>query len=59
MSVQSISKSPLTPFERPVCPKCNKRMVLTQVQAAKPDHDLRTFECRYCEHRESLLVQFR
>jgi phage FluMu protein Com len=37
-------------FERPACPKCKARMMLTSIEPARPGVDLHTFECAVCNH---------
>jgi hypothetical protein len=40
----------LIPIERPRCPKCQGRMMLTWTGQGANGSDLRTFECSQCEH---------
>ena len=42
---------------RPECPMCAAQMYLARIEPEKPGHDLRTFECRECEHVERVLVE--
>ena len=45
-------------IERPTCPKCENRMMLSRIEPDKPDHDKRTFECFDCDHSESIVVKY-
>ena len=48
---QSLSSVvPLTPIERPACPKCQAQMMLAQIMPAFLGTDLHTFECTVCNH---------
>ena len=48
---QSLSSVvPLTPIERPACPKCQAQMMLAQIMPAFLGTDLHTFECRACDY---------
>jgi hypothetical protein len=38
-----------TVIERPLCPKCQIRMILLGVELSFAGPDLRTFECPQCE----------
>jgi hypothetical protein len=40
----------LIPIERPRCPKCQGRTMLTRIEPGPDSSDLRTFECSKCEH---------
>ena len=45
---------------RPVCAKCAGLMLLARIEPSdEPDHDLRTFECPFCQHTEVVEVKFR
>ena len=44
--------------ERPLCPVCEHRMVLEQIEPDKPGYDRRTFECPSCEHVETVVVRY-
>ena len=46
-------------IERPACPKCGIRMMLTRVEPDEPDHDKRTFECFECGHSKSVVVKYK
>jgi hypothetical protein len=46
----------LLPIERPRCPKCQGRMMLAQIERGPGGTDLRTFECRKCEHVQKMLA---
>lgn len=45
--------------ERPLCPVCEHRMALEQIEPDKPGYDRRTFECPSCEHVETVVVRLR
>ena len=48
---QSLSSIiPLTPIERPACPKCQAQMMLARIMPAFLGTDLHTFECTVCNH---------
>jgi hypothetical protein len=48
---QSLSSVvPLTPIERPACPKCQAQMMLARIMPAFLGTDLHTFECTVCNH---------
>ena len=38
------------PVLRPRCPKCENRMVLASIPPGPRGFDLRTFECKRCDH---------
>lgn len=40
----------LLPVRRPQCPKCESRMMLASIAPGPEGFDLRTFECRQCDH---------
>ena len=40
----------LLPIRRPGCPKCQNRMMLASIAPGPQGFDLRTFECRHCDH---------
>ena len=40
----------LIPIERPRCPQCSKRMMLTRISPASESDDSRVFECANCNH---------
>ena len=41
---------PLVAIERPACPKCQARMLLTLIVPVRLAIDLHTFECAVCDH---------
>jgi hypothetical protein len=44
----------------PPCPECSTPMWLAAIEpAAKPDRDLRLFECPRCQHSARFEVRFR
>jgi hypothetical protein len=40
----------LLPIRRPGCPKCEGRMILAATAPGPEGLELRTFECRECDH---------
>ena len=40
----------LIPIERPRCPKCSNRMMLTSIDPASQGYDCRRFECAKCDY---------
>jgi hypothetical protein len=54
---------PATPYSnsivRPPCSICKMPMLLSRIDPEKPDHNIRTFECRGCGHFESFVVKYR
>jgi hypothetical protein len=46
-------------IERPACPKCGIRMMLTRIEPDEPDHDKRTFECFECGNSENVVVKYK
>jgi len=45
---------------RPPCPKCGGLTSLARIEPApEPDHDLRTFECKTCDHAEVVKIRFK
>jgi hypothetical protein len=40
----------LLPIRRPRCPKCESRMMLAAIVPGLEGFELRTFECRKCDH---------
>ena len=53
-----ISETPGVTFQRR-CPNCGSPMWLTRISKFDADHDLRTFECKVCEHSESAVIEFK
>jgi hypothetical protein len=47
----------LIPIERPRCPKCQGRTMLTRIEPDANGSDLRTFECSQCEHVHKVLAE--
>jgi hypothetical protein len=43
-------ESSLMPVLRPRCPKCESRMMLASITPGPEGFDLRTFECKRCDH---------
>ena len=44
-------------IHRPVCPKCDTHMMLARIVLASVGFDLRTFECRKCDHVHEMKVE--
>ena len=45
---------------RPPGPKCGGLTSLARIEPApEPDHDLRTFECKRCDHAEVVKIRFK
>ena len=44
---------------QPPCPKCTAPMWLVQLSKVDSEHDLRTFECKVCDHTESKIIKFK
>lgn len=40
----------LLPIRRPACPKCQSRTLLAAIRPGPDGFELRTFECRKCNH---------
>ena len=47
----------LIPIQRPPCPMCQGRMMLTLIVPGPAHFDTRTFECSKCEHVHQVLVE--
>jgi uncharacterized protein YlaI len=47
----------LLPIERPLCPKCQGRLMPARIEPGPNGADLRTFECPNCEHVPQRLVE--
>jgi hypothetical protein len=43
---------------QPPCPKCRNPMWLVRLTKYDDKHDLRSFECKVCEHSENRIVRF-
>ena len=48
----------ITTFQPP-CPRCGMPMWLVRIAKFDATHDLRTFECKVCEHTENKVVEFK
>ena len=46
----------LIPLLRPRCPKCESRMMLASITPGPAGFDLRTFECRSCDHNYTTTI---
>jgi transposase-like protein len=44
---------------QPPCPRCGSPMWLVRLDPHDEGHDLRSFECKVCDHSESKVVQFK
>jgi RNase P subunit RPR2 len=53
---QPISATHLSNIERPHCPKCETRMLLSEVTPGPNGFDYRTFECQKCGHVHAVSV---
>jgi hypothetical protein len=55
---QSRSHRPsLTTIEHPNCPRCRQaRMSLARIAPGPRGYDMRTFECRKCEHVHTVTI---
>ena len=42
--------APLTPIERPGCPKCKTKMMLARSTRGRAGFELQSFDCPKCEH---------
>jgi ssDNA-binding Zn-finger/Zn-ribbon topoisomerase 1 len=47
----------LLPIERPRCPKCQGRMMLSRIEPGPGGSDLPTFECAKCGQVHKLLAE--
>ena len=41
---------------RPRCPKCESRMMLASISPGPGGFDLRTFECKGCDHSYTMAI---
>jgi hypothetical protein len=58
MPITHTSSEPsLLPIERPLCPKCQGRLMLARIEPGPNGADLRTFECPNCEYVPQTLVE--
>src|ERR1700730_14056105 len=46
----------LLPIQRPRCPKCQGRMMLSRIEPGPAHSDFLTFECPKCEHVQKMVV---
>jgi hypothetical protein len=53
---QPIAATHLSNIERPRCPKCETRMLLSEVAPGPDGFDYRTFECQKCGHVHAVSV---
>ena len=45
---------------RPLCSKCGMLKQLARIEPSdEPCHDLRTFECKTCDHAEVVKIRFK
>ncbi|HKS18024.1 MAG TPA: response regulator [Bradyrhizobium sp.] len=47
---------PLSPIERPRCPKCQSRTMLARISPGSTGLEIRTFECPKCERVLTMTV---
>jgi len=45
---QPVSSARISAIERPGCPNCRNRMLLSRLETGPPGFDYRTFECLRC-----------
>jgi hypothetical protein len=58
MPITHTSSEPsLLPIERPLCPKCQGRLMLARIEPGPNGAALRTFECPNCEYVPQTLVE--
>jgi hypothetical protein len=41
---------------RPPYSKCGRPLILTRIEPAQPDFDLRTYYCAFCETHETIVA---
>jgi hypothetical protein len=41
---------------RPLCSKCGSVMMLARIEPARPDYDLRSFECSSCNNVDQYII---
>ena len=46
----------LLPIDRPRCPKCQGRMMLSRIEPGPAHSDFLTFGCPKCEHVQKMVV---
>jgi len=46
----------MLPIQRPRCPKCQGRMMLSRIEPGPAHSDFLTFECPKCEHVQQMIV---
>lgn len=44
---------------QPFCPLCGFVMLLVLIEPYKTDYDSRTFECRECDYRKTVIVKYK
>jgi hypothetical protein len=49
---------PYPGYQRPLCPKCNRMMMLSLFDRKKSEPGKRTFECVSCNHFEASAMQY-
>jgi hypothetical protein len=52
----SHSSPSLLPIDRPRCPKCQGRMMLSRIEPGPAPSDFLTFECPKCAHVQKMIV---
>ena len=58
MSLAQYAPSPPNSLDRPPCPKCGAKVMLTRIDPHAPGIELRLFECVTCDYAETNLVNF-
>jgi len=57
---KSQSSAHAPPFEQepPPCTKCGAPVILARIEPARPDFDLRTFECSKCNNVDQYTIEY-
>jgi len=53
---QPVSPAHVSNIERPRCPKCRARMLLSKLEMGSSGDDYRTFECQKCGRVNTVVV---
>ena len=57
MKISELVPRRMNPLLHRVCPQCEAKMWLTVIEPDAPGHDRCIFECRKCQHRESIVLK--